>query len=215
MKFSPDTTLRTKQLPRQERALKRIRSILAAAAELIAEQGYEHLSMVGIAARAGITHTSMYRYFGSMEDLLAALLEEYLSDFDQRLSEQVAAANSPQEMIEAILLGVDYGFQMYRSIPAARGLWSTSRYLQRLREIEQEDSRRMTRMLQVHLQRLRPDIDPADSRLKLELMNNLVVPAYEFALLQPVEQQEAAMQAFCDLARQHLAALFNAAQPAR
>lgn len=204
MKIAQDTALRIKQMPRQQRALKRIEAILAAAAELIAEQGYENLSMVGIAARAGITHTSIYRYFASMEDLLAALLGEFLSDFDRHISERVKAAGNPGAFVEAVLNSIAYGFDRYRQTPAARGLWTTTRYLPRLRQIEQEDSERVALLLTEHLLHLRPGLVRENIRLALGMLANLTVPAYEFALMQAPERQEFAAQEFFALVRLHL-----------
>ena len=51
------------------------REILAAAAQLFVEQGYEHTSMSAISDRVGGSKATLYGYFESKEDLLRGVLE--------------------------------------------------------------------------------------------------------------------------------------------
>jgi AcrR family transcriptional regulator len=59
------------RLPPEERR----EQLLDAALALIAEKGYESVSMEGIARRAGVTKPVVYDLFGTLADLLEALLE--------------------------------------------------------------------------------------------------------------------------------------------
>lgn len=52
------------------------RSILAAAAEIFAERGYDHLTIEGIAARAGVGKQTIYRWWASKSDIVAECLLE-------------------------------------------------------------------------------------------------------------------------------------------
>ncbi len=59
------------RLPPEERR----EQLLDATLALIAEKGYESVSMEGIARKAGVTKPVVYDLFGSLADLLEALLE--------------------------------------------------------------------------------------------------------------------------------------------
>lgn len=50
----------------------------------MAEGGYDALTMVNIAARAGITHTPIYHDFNSLEAILAELISRLMADIDRR-----------------------------------------------------------------------------------------------------------------------------------
>jgi AcrR family transcriptional regulator len=52
------------------------RSILAAAASILTEAGYDHLTIEGIAARAGVGKQTIYRWWRSKGDIVAECLLE-------------------------------------------------------------------------------------------------------------------------------------------
>jgi AcrR family transcriptional regulator len=65
--------------PRSERA---DRAILDAAIDLFIEQGYEAMSIEGVAARAGVGKTTIYRRWASKEDLIVAAIDEVIFDVE-------------------------------------------------------------------------------------------------------------------------------------
>ena len=65
--------------PRSEEAH---RAILNAAIDLFIEQGYEAMSIEGVAARAGVGKTTIYRRWTSKEDLLVAAMNEVVFDVE-------------------------------------------------------------------------------------------------------------------------------------
>lgn len=58
---------------------RRMAQILAAAAEVFAEAGYERATTNAIAAKAGISPGSLYQYFANKEDIARALAEDHAS----------------------------------------------------------------------------------------------------------------------------------------
>ncbi len=57
------------------------RAILAATAALFAEGGYDHLTIEGVARRAGVGKQTIYRWWSSKGDIIAeAILEGHLLD---------------------------------------------------------------------------------------------------------------------------------------
>src|SRR3982751_4724480 len=75
----PKTKTATEQKPRRYAPRlppeQRREQLLDATLSLIADQGYESVSMEGIARKAGVTKPVVYDLFGSRTDLLEALLE--------------------------------------------------------------------------------------------------------------------------------------------
>src|SRR5262245_43792395 len=80
--------------PRRRRGEIRVAALLAAAAAVFAEKGYQAATMTEIAARAGAAIGSLYQFFPSKEALAAALLQRYGELMEQGLSELVAGART-------------------------------------------------------------------------------------------------------------------------
>ncbi|MDO6414283.1 helix-turn-helix domain-containing protein [Sphingomonas sp. BIUV-7] len=59
----------------------------AAAADVLADKGYEATTMTEIAARAGASIGSLYQYFPTKEDIAAHLHAAYLDQLDAALSD--------------------------------------------------------------------------------------------------------------------------------
>ena len=74
--------------PQQNRSQQRVAEILQAASDLLVEQGYEGLSTSAIAAKAGISVSSLYQFFANKEAVLQALAQRYLEKVTL-LNEQV------------------------------------------------------------------------------------------------------------------------------
>lgn len=69
-------------VPQQERASRRIESFLDAAAAIIAEIGYESMTMTAIAERSGAAIGALYRYFPDKPAVARALLIRYAQQVD-------------------------------------------------------------------------------------------------------------------------------------
>lgn len=192
-----------KRAPRQQRALDRIQAILAATEALLAEDGYDGLTMVGIAARAGITHTSIYHYFNSVETILAALVSRIMDDFERQVDARLARAGTLQELVEALLDSLAEGFELYRSNPVARGLWAATRFLPALRKLDDEDTARNSQLFSERFIALAPAADQDDIRATTLLAASLGVPAFEVALSMEGAMQDAALENFLAMIRAH------------
>src|SRR6478736_1050851 len=80
-----------------------VEAILAAARRVIAERGPGRFTMSAIAAAAGVSRPTLYRWFPSKDALLEALstYEEQL--FDGRLRAVIEAQKSPGRRLDAAL----------------------------------------------------------------------------------------------------------------
>src|SRR6266568_4249779 len=70
---------RRRRARRQDRGVKRIEAVLAAAEAVFAEAGFEAATASAIAARARISPGSLYQFFGNKEELARALGERYVA----------------------------------------------------------------------------------------------------------------------------------------
>lgn len=104
--------------------------ILDEARELFVAQGAAAVTMRGVAARVGVTPMALYRYFGSREELLAALVEQghatFLRYLNRALHEDTPlgrlAAAGEQYLRFALEHPQSYAVMfMERDVPAGRG----------------------------------------------------------------------------------------------
>jgi AcrR family transcriptional regulator len=72
--------MESKQGPGRPRRRGTDRAILNAALELVAERGYDGLTMEGIAARAGVAKTTVYRRWRSRDEVLEAASEKFVTE---------------------------------------------------------------------------------------------------------------------------------------
>ena len=77
--------------------------ILEAAGRAIAERGSDRLTMSAVAAAAGVSRPTLYRWFPSKPALLAALTEYETKRFDSGLQSSVAAYRAPARKLDAAL----------------------------------------------------------------------------------------------------------------
>lgn len=90
--------------------------ILAAAEELVAEQGAGKLTLDAVAKRAGISKGGLIHNFASKEQLLQAMVEHMLHLFQQRLAaEKAKEAPTPTGEFKTILrLGLELDEQFLK-----------------------------------------------------------------------------------------------------
>ncbi|WP_094852632.1 TetR/AcrR family transcriptional regulator [Bordetella genomosp. 10] len=79
-------------------------SILAEAARLFAESGYENSAMADVAARLGMSKAAIYHYFRTKQDIYDAIIIETLSTLGQAVADAVAAAEGPAARLRAFML---------------------------------------------------------------------------------------------------------------
>ncbi|GAA3241421.1 helix-turn-helix domain-containing protein [Actinocorallia longicatena] len=84
-----------------EHRARQLRVLLDAGRTLVAEEGLEALSLAALSRRVGLSRPSLYEYFGSRDDLVAAILEEELPDWAAALTEAIGGAGELRGKIEA------------------------------------------------------------------------------------------------------------------
>jgi AcrR family transcriptional regulator len=79
--------------------------LIEAAAAIALESGGEAITVAAVAARAGLSRTSVYEYFASSADLAADLVIEELESFAQTLADASKQSAEPLEAIELWIKG--------------------------------------------------------------------------------------------------------------
>ena len=93
--------------------------LLDATLALIAERGYESVSMEGIARRAGVTKPVVYDLFGSLADLLEALLEREEERALAQLAELMPAPAEDADPAQVLVDGLDAFLRAIETRPDA------------------------------------------------------------------------------------------------
>lgn len=95
--------------PRADDATSRREEILAAALELLAEEGYAGASLRKLAARLGIAQPSLYHYFRTKEDLV----EQVLATYAGQMFTAMDPTRLPQRLEEVPRFIVDTVLRLY------------------------------------------------------------------------------------------------------
>jgi AcrR family transcriptional regulator len=74
--------------------------LIEAAAAIALESGGDSITVAAVAARAGLSRTSVYEYFGSSSDLIADLIIDELKTFTNILNVAVAEISDPYQAIQ-------------------------------------------------------------------------------------------------------------------
>jgi AcrR family transcriptional regulator len=103
---------------------RRIQEILAAAAALFGERGYDAVSLEDVAERLDVTKGSLYYYFSSKDELVTAAIETLGNEWTDRLEVLPAArSGTPAARLDALVrehIGI-----AVREYPAALRLFLT------------------------------------------------------------------------------------------
>lgn len=82
--------------------------ILAATAEVLSRNGLTKLSLSEVAAQAGVSRPTLYRWFASKEELISAFSRYERQTFDRGLSRATAGLKGPDKLDAALRFIVDY-----------------------------------------------------------------------------------------------------------
>jgi AcrR family transcriptional regulator len=81
----------------------RTRSLLEATRKVIAQGGFDAVTMERVSAEAGLTKGAVYLYFANKEQLILAAVEEISSDMVERIAAAVDGEAAPWERLTQIL----------------------------------------------------------------------------------------------------------------
>src|SRR5580693_7577429 len=88
----------------QQRFERRLSKILAHAAEVFYEKGYEGASMRDLSRASGMSLSGLYHYFESKEKLLYLIQKHTFSTIVERLRERLDPVSNPEQRIRVFIL---------------------------------------------------------------------------------------------------------------
>src|SRR3954463_16635055 len=86
-----------RKLPTQARSRERVADVLKATASLLGEVGYDGLSTNLVAERAKVPVGSIYQFFETKDDIVAALVEQFQGSILRLASEQVDSTGAARD----------------------------------------------------------------------------------------------------------------------
>jgi AcrR family transcriptional regulator len=122
----------------------RKQKILAAAADLVARDGYHGVSMADIGAAAGVTGAAIYRHFDGKSAVLVALFDRVI---DQLRADQRRILRHTPEPVRALPLLVDVQIDF---VVADRELARV--YIREINNLPDVDQRRLRRKQRLYLE---------------------------------------------------------------
>ena len=104
-----------RRVPLQARAEQTVASLLDAAAQEIADSGYESATLTAVASRAGVSIGSLYQYFPDKPAVARALAERYGSELADQWEPLIGEARVLRlDLLIQRMFDVIFGFQAQR-----------------------------------------------------------------------------------------------------
>jgi AcrR family transcriptional regulator len=171
MPDKPATTPR--KLPRQDRSRVTVEAILEATTRILVEEGYDKANTNRIAERAGISIGSLYQYFPNKESLLAALVEQHVTEMAELIETKLDRLfDSPLEIaIPEIIIAVVAAHAINPRLHQV--LSEEIPCSERSPQMQQAD-KRITELLRTYLDRWRDVIQPQNIELTVFILSRTV-----------------------------------------
>ncbi|MGN6160874.1 MAG: TetR/AcrR family transcriptional regulator [Marmoricola sp.] len=115
-----------RRVPVQERSRARVEAILEAAARVAVEQGVDALNTRSIAHDAGLSVSSIYQYFASVDEIVFELIARDMEEMDNQFATDLGAL--PEYTLSGVVETVMRAFvTVYRRRPAFVEIWLRGR----------------------------------------------------------------------------------------
>jgi AcrR family transcriptional regulator len=119
--------IRLRRLPQQARSRERVQRLLAAADEVLGNEGFSALTVRRLSEEAGVPVGTIYQFFADKAAVVDALARRYIGEFDEMIELLVADAEA-HRWDDVVATVIDAAVAMYRSKPGYVALW-TGRHL--------------------------------------------------------------------------------------
>ncbi|WP_442579752.1 TetR family transcriptional regulator [Mesorhizobium sp. ASY16-5R] len=191
-----DETPAPRKTPTQQRSRERVERMLAAARELIAEQGSDALRMSEVAERAGVSIGSLYQFFPDKTAIVGTLVERYNEHGRRCIADGLEKVASEEDMRQAFAALIDIYYRIFLEEPVMRDIWFGAQADKALRDAQLSDSRRNGAIVAEALKRIRPDADPETLQTSAFIAMHLGEEAMRLAISVPRAEGDALVEAY-------------------
>ena len=193
---STGDTAGARRTPTQKRSRERVERMLAAATELIAEQGSDARRMSEVAERAGVSIGSLYQFFPDKTAIIGTLVERYNEAGRRCIADGIADVTSEDDMRRAFSALIDIYYRIFLAEPVMRDIWFGAQADKALRDAQLADSRRNGALVATALKRIRPDADPEALETSAFIAMHLGEEAMRLAISVPRAEGDALVEAY-------------------
>jgi AcrR family transcriptional regulator len=181
--------------PAQQRANETYERILAAAAETLAEIGFERLSTNLVCERAGLTPPALYRYFPNKYALLYELgrrLMQRQNDLIPLWITPQALSGSPADLERALAGLLIDTHRVTADMVGGAWIGRALRAVPALQAVRIESHAEVTAAQAAFLAEMLPQADPAELRLVARVAVEMIYAAVEMLFDAPLDSEAAA-----------------------
>jgi len=182
--------------PTQARSRERVARILAAATELIAQRGSEHLKMGELAAKAEVSVGSLYQYFPDKAAVILALAERISEGSRRCIAEALEPVRTQDELGQAFGDLIDLYWRLFQAEPVRRDIWAGAAADKALMAVELAENRASGEVLAAAILRARPHADRAVVATTAFLVWQLGEAAMRLAVSLPRPEGDAVVAAY-------------------
>ncbi|MEZ4430342.1 MAG: TetR/AcrR family transcriptional regulator [Nannocystaceae bacterium] len=151
-----------RKVPVQERSRRRLDAIVAAAAELFAEAGFEATTTEAIAARARTSIGSLYQFFPNKLAVFRAVAERCLERTGEVFAEIFSAEGAPVDDLGALIdTSVDAFAALQEREPAFKAIIANLQLYGEYEEADAEMSRQFAAVVEALLAARAPKLEAA------------------------------------------------------
>ncbi len=162
--------------PIQQRSRANVERILEAAATLLEEKGYDHLTTASIAKQAGCSVGSIYQYFPNKHAIMTSLVERWLA-VDNEVLEQVEKSQGKYKtVVEEFEALTEKLVQVYKDQAGLFALVTLIRIIPELHQMAEKHDRQYAIRLMKIMNRYLPEGNNAE-RLALAGYFTIIVDA--------------------------------------
>lgn len=173
-----------RRVPVQERSRARVETILEAAAGVAVEQGVDALNTRSIAQHAGLSVSSIYQYFASVDEIIFELIARDMEEMDNQFATDLGAL--AEYTLSGVVETVMRAFvTVYRRRPAFVEIWLRGRTTAAVQAYGREHNVRIAAQLRTFLDDLgllSPDAPQEAGVLAVEIGDRCFQLAFEHQL---------------------------------
>ena len=193
---SRDEPSQQRLLPTQGRSRERVERMLAATTSLIVEKGIDAVRTSEIAARAGVSAGTFYRYFPDKTAVVRTLAERYNAQGRACVEAELAAVCTAAELVPALHRVVDGYYELFLAQPVMHDIWRATHADKALQDMDAADCEARAAVLHEVLIRLRREQDQASIRTLSSLVMQQIAAVVRHAIALERTQGDAAIAMF-------------------